>query len=268
VNATDDDGAAIQAALDASCEAGSPAFGLPVFLPHGEFGVYRPLQLRGCASLVGAGSHSSWLAALPAQPADASACWDGAAGGGGALAAMLVSAPPAAPLPPLPSPLPQALTDFGLVARPLCPFVDLRAGAGALLRDVCVASSVPPPSSGVPPSSAGGPPPTQPLVAFSGAASGRVFGLSLDLVFGGNDGASPPPGPWHVLLLVNGTGSGGALHFYQLSTEHKPGAKAALFAGAQGVHVHAWKSESVLYEPRTGGAGDTQSLLWVVDSAN
>jgi hypothetical protein len=105
-------------------------------------------------------------------------------------------------------------------------------------------------------------------VAFSGAASGRVFGLSLDLVFGGNDGASPPPGPWHVLLLVNGTGSGGALHFYQLSTEHKPGAKAALFAGAQGVHVHAWKSESVLYEPRTGGAGDTQSLLWVVDSAN
>ena len=275
VNATDDDGAAIQAALDASCDAGSPSFGLPVFLPHGEYGVYRPLQLRGCASLVGAGSHSSWLAALPAQPADAAACWDGAPA---PLAAMLVSALPAAAAPAAAGaamaaapPLPLALTDFGLVARPLCPFLDLRAGAGMLLRDVCVAPSVPPPTSGVPPSSAGGPPPTQPLVAFSGAAAGRVFGLSLDLVFGGNDGAAPPPGPWHVLLLVNGTGGSGggrALHFYQLSTEHKPGAKAALFAGAQGVHVHAWKSESVLYEPRTGGAGDTQSLLWVVDCAN
>jgi hypothetical protein len=262
VNATDDDGAAIQAALDASCVAGSPAFGLPVFLPHGEFGLYRPLQLRGCASLIGAGSHSSWLATLPARPVDAAACWDGASA---PLGAMLVSALPAAAA----AAPPTTLSDFGLVARPLCPFLDLRAGADTLLRDVCVAASVPPPS-GVPPSS-GGPPPTEPFVALSGSASGRFFGLSLDLIFGGNDGASPPPGPRHVLLIVNGTGGGGGggdVHFYQLSTEHKPVAKAVLFAGARGVHVHAWKSESVLFEPHTGGAGDTQSLVWIVDCAN
>ena len=82
-----------------------------------------------------------------------------------------------------------------------------------------------------------------------------------------NDGTDPPPGPWHVLLLVNGTG-GGAVHFYQLSTEHMAGPKAVLLQGARHVHVHAWKSESALYEPRTGGPGDTQSLAWLVDSAD
>jgi hypothetical protein len=58
------------------------------------------------------------------------------------------------------------------------------------------------------------------------------------------------------------------VHLYQLSTEHKPIPKATLITGARNVHVHAWKSESVLYEPQTGGTGDTQSLLWVIDSAN
>ena len=265
VNATDDDGAAIQAALDASCDAGSPAFGQPVFLPHGEFGLYRPLQLRGCASVVGAGSHSSWLGTLPAAPAAPAACWDAAPAA--PLAAMVVSTGAGAAGAP-----PPLLSDFGLVARPLCPFLDLRVGANALLRDVCVAATVPPPSSGVPPSTSPVPP-TEPLVALSGSASGRVFGLSLDLVFGGNDGASPPPGPRHVLLLVNGTGGGGGggggpLHFYQLSTEHKPVPKAVLVAGAANVHVHAWKSESTLYEPHTGGAGDTQSLVWVAGTTN
>ena len=264
VNATDDDGAAIQAALDASCAAGTPASGLPVFLPHGEYGLYRPLQLGGCASLIGAGSHSTWLTTLPATPADPAACWDGAAAA--PLAAMLCSAAPplgagaAAPL---------LLSDLGLIARPLCPFLDLRAGADALLRDVCVAPTIPPPTTGVPPSTPGAPPPEAPLVALSDAFYGRVYGLSLDLVFGGNDGAHPPPGPWHVLLLVNNTGAaGGALHLYQLSTEHKPAPTAVLVARARGVHVHAWKSESVLYEPHTGGAGDTQSLAWVTGSSN
>ena len=183
---------------------------------------------------------------------------------------MLVSAPAApasAEAPPAPGPLP-LFSDFGLEARPLCPFLDLR-GAGTLLRDVCVAQSVPPPSTGVPPSDSAVPP-TEPLVALSGAAWGRFFGLSLDLVFGGNDGASPAPGPRHVLLLVNGTGGpgGGPVYFFQLSTEHKPVPKAVLVAGAAGVHVHAWKSESVLYEPHTGGAGDTQSLVWLADAEN
>ena len=268
VNATDDDGAAIQAALDASCTSGSAEFGLPVFLPHGEYGLYRPLQLRACARLVGAGSHSAWLRALPAAPTDASACWQPQAELQ-PLAAMLVSrassssSSAAAPLPP---PL---LSDLGLLARPLCPILDLGAGGGAeaLLRDVCLAPTEPPPTFGVPPSTSAVPP-LQPLVALSGGYSGRVFGLSLDLVYAGNNGSSPAPGPYHVLLLLNGTGSSGPLHLYQLSTEHKPGARLALFAGAREAHVHAWKSESVLGEPHTGGAGDAQSLVGMVGCTN
>ena len=276
VNATDDDGARIQAALDASCNESSPAFGAAVFLPHGEFGLYAPLQLHGCARLVGAGSHSAWLGSLPAAPADPTSCWDAGSKAASSLDAMLISSQPPGPsagaaagpsLPPL-------LSDFGLIARPLCPFLELRAGADTLIRDVCVAPTVPPPApssleAAAPPAPAPAPPPTAPYVALSGAMSGRVFGLSLDLLFGGNNGTNPPPGPWHVLLLVNGTGGGGGtVHLYQLSTEHMAGPKAVLVERAQGVHVHAWKSESVLLEPRTGGPGDTQSLAWIVDAEN
>ena len=267
VNATDDDGARIQAAIDASCNASSPVFGSAVFLPHGEFGLYAPLDLRGCARLVGAGSHSAWLGSLPVAPADSTSCWDG---GSSPLAAMLVStSPPGAAV--AESPAPPLISDIGLVTRPLCPFLDLRAGVDTLLRDLCVAPSTPPlsahtraPAPALAPASA--PPPTAPFVALSGTATGRFYGLSLDIIFGGNNGTDPAPGPGHVLLLVNRTE--GPVHFYQLSTEHMAGPKAALVTGAQSVHIHAWKSESVLYEPRTGGPGDTQSLVWIVDSAN
>lgn len=288
VNATDDDGARIQAAIDATCNESSPVFGAAVFLPHGEFGLYAPLELHGCARLVGAGSHSAWLGSLPATPADPTSCWDKSDSGTvSPLGAMLISSlsPPAQARSSLaPPPL---LSDFGLIARPLCPFVDLRIGTDTLMRDVCVAPSVPPPpplplsksvfapaplppsvpvvSLPAPPPVL--PPPTAPYVAISGATSGRFYGISHDLLYGGNDGTDPPPGPWHVLLLVNGTG-GGAVHFYQLSTEHMAGPKAVLLQGARHVHVHAWKSESALYEPRTGGPGDTQSLAWLVDSAD
>jgi hypothetical protein len=37
--------------------------------------------------------------------------------------------------------------------------------------------------------------------------------------------------------------------------------EAVLYDRAVGVHVHAWKSESLLYKAHTGGPGDTQSLL-------
>lgn len=269
VNSTDDDGVCIQSALDAVTNTSSSYYGAAIFLPHGEYGIYKPLELHG-ARLVGAGSHSSWLISLPVgipgeggPLTDAAACWDA---GTSPLSAMLISSSYTSY-----SPFP-LLSDFGLITRPLCPFIDLRAGANILWRDVCVASNVPPPTTGVPPSIVPGPPPMAPFISISGAASGRFFGLSLDLIFAGNNGSEPLPGPAHVLLLVNGTGgtggSGGAVHLYQLSTEHKPIPKATLITGARDVHVHAWKSESVLYEPPTGGEGDTQSLLWVIDSVN
>ena len=265
VNATDDDGVCIQAAIDDSCNPTSLAFGKPVFLPHGEFGLYAPLDLHGCGRLVGAGSHSSWLRSLPIVPLDPSTCWDGS-DEAAAMQAMLISssgqAAAAQPPPPL-------LSDFGLMTRPLCPFLDLRVGADTLLRDVCVAMSIPPPGPYVS-AAKSMPPPTAPYTSISGTTSGRFFGLSLDLLFGNNDGSNPPPGPSHVLLLVNGTGrlGGGGVHLYQLSTEHMPLPKSTLFVGAADVHVHAWKSESALYEPSNGGPGDTQSLVWIVDTVN
>ena len=39
VNATDDDGARIQKAINDSCDPASPKFGFAVFVPHGLYGL-------------------------------------------------------------------------------------------------------------------------------------------------------------------------------------------------------------------------------------
>jgi hypothetical protein len=72
VNATDDDGAKIQEAIVAACTPSSPAYGSVVFIPHGQFGLFRPLDLLGCAQLIGSGTHSTVLTPVRG---DEGGCW-------------------------------------------------------------------------------------------------------------------------------------------------------------------------------------------------
>ena len=59
VNDTDDDGVRIQQAIDDACDLSSRRHGFAVFVPHGRFGLARPLNLRGgCAALLGKGTSS------------------------------------------------------------------------------------------------------------------------------------------------------------------------------------------------------------------
>ena len=109
MDAADDDGSKIQAAIDDACNPGSHRFGLPVFVPHGMFGLAQPLDLRGgCAELIGAGTHSTVLATLLStaaatiySEADSDAadpnrtkkrgCWPAAAAAAGVSGGVLTS---------------------------------------------------------------------------------------------------------------------------------------------------------------------------------
>jgi hypothetical protein len=99
-------------------------------------------------------------------------------------------------------------------------------------------------------------------VLFTGSASGRFFGLSLDhfgaLFFG----------PGDSLVTVNatyaakaaGAGVGGGIHLYQLSAEHLPtDYQVQVWRSSAGTHLHAFKFESAgtlahpTWEPNGGG---------------
>ena len=64
INSRDDDGPAIQKAIDAATTPGNPHFGKTVFLPRGHYHVAQPLTLRSGLKLVGAGRFISVIQPL------------------------------------------------------------------------------------------------------------------------------------------------------------------------------------------------------------
>ena len=270
VNQTDDDGAKIQQAIDDSCDATKvKTFGRPVFVPHGEFGLVRPLDLRGgCAQLIGAGTHSTALSALNAGKTGGTRCWPEI----DQVGAMLISRPRATESETATTTSASALTlvaDFFLFGPTQCPLVDLQAGK-LLLRDVGVhvGPKVTPPlleaavqetaTLDLPAPAPTPPPPAAtdtgigqaPYFALRHAVSGRFYGLPLDIIFGGKGPTWPPGAPLHVLLLVEGCKKGGgSIHLYQASTEHLVNFYQSLVVNSTcGVHFHSWKYESSLNE--------------------
>lgn len=183
MDASDDDGAKIQAAIDDACDPASHRFGLPVFVPHGEFGMARPLDLRGgCAELLGAGTHSTVLATLPIPTDSKGGCWPGKGVSGGMLASLPRPASSGAMASTADARL-ALVSDFNLAAVNFCPFIDLRAGK-LLLRDVGTrgeGSVIPPllPADDSPPT-AGEVCRDEPFMALRDGVSGRFYGLPLD----------------------------------------------------------------------------------------
>ena len=283
VDATDDDGAKIQQAIDDACNPSSPHHGRTVFVPHGEYGVAQPLDLRGgCAQLIGAGTHSTVLATLR-ETSESGGCWPDA----GTSGAILRSLPP-----PTDSgsgartPAGLALvSDFGLASYHFCPLLDLGAG-NLLLRDVGTrggsskSSLGPPlrPSATAPAAAAAAaaaavatPPPAEscrdePYVALRNGVSGRFYGLALD----GLDLRPCASSPHHVLLLVEGCQQGGgAIHIYQASTEHLINDYQNLINETHcGVHFHSWKYESALNSVSSNPPSGSGSLVKVRGSSS
>lgn len=268
INATDDDSIPIQRAIDDSCDPSSPRFRYTVYLPHGEFHLGRPLNLWGCASVVGSGTHSTVLQAFTGHGNPR--CWAGNSSGGAMLQSSVQTGPrlrrgghgiltPRGPE--------LLITDFTLVTATLCPFVDLAAGT-VVLRTVGFLLEPAPAPVGAQRLAVWRP--TAPYFALRDAVSGRFYGLPLDAIFGGK--GADTGGPLHVLVLISGTtlathgvvggASAGGIHLYQPSTEHLVNDKQVLVVNSSSVHFHAWKYESALNEPK-GGPEDSGSLVWV-----
>eukprot|EP00756_Hemistasia_phaeocysticola_P049003 Hpha_TRINITY_DN23428_c0_g1::TRINITY_DN23428_c0_g1_i1::g.114018::m.114018 len=199
VNATDDDGAALAKCLKRSGT---------VFLPRGEYHVSSPLMLRGNNKLVGAGKHCASLFMR-----GASLVVVGGASG--------------------------VLSDLTLVQSHRSVLLGVN-GTGTLLRDVRTVpcSTKPNPNQPVCETAAavGSALPVA-GIQFTGPASGRFFGLSLDhfSTFLTQTG--------DALLAVNDS-HGSGLHLYQLSAEHLPSDYQVQVWRSSNVHLHAFKFES------------------------
>eukprot|EP01063_Lacrimia_lanifica_P001696 TRINITY_DN10879_c0_g1_i1.p1 TRINITY_DN10879_c0_g1~~TRINITY_DN10879_c0_g1_i1.p1 ORF type:complete len:769 (+),score=226.25 TRINITY_DN10879_c0_g1_i1:60-2309(+) len=247
VDATDDDGAAIQAAIDAVCDEASPLHGRPVFIPHGRYGLRRPLDVKGCASLIGAGSHSTRIGTLPVPYGPVKSCWPDPGVTGavlqstGALAGRVVVA------------------DLMLEAPTVCPFVDLAAGA-LWWRDAGVIHQGQWNLERRPAAAQ----PTDPYFQLRDGVAGRLYGVPLDHIHGGV--GTDNPGPLHVLLLAANLSRG--VHIYQASTEHQVQRKQVLIANCTGVHFHSWKYESALHETASAPPTGSGSLAWVQASSD
>lgn len=285
---SDDDGEKIQKAIDDSCDPTSHWFGRAVFIPHGEYGIARPLDLRGgCAALIGAGTHSTSLATLP-RPTGA--CWPSGASGAmlTSLRAVRNSSSGGSTF-GIDSQIVRTaaeqltlVSDFNMAVARYCPFMDLREGK-LLLRNVGTSGGMTPPFHAnrdlVPSkpvdataSAAGnhGQPSgvvcqDDPYVALRDGVSGRFYGLALD----GCDLRHCRSSPHHLLLFIDGCRqSSGTIHLYQASTEHLINDYITLINASRcGVHFHAWKYENALQSTSSVPPDGSGSLVRIQGSS-
>ena len=298
VNATDDDGARIQKAIEDACDPASAKYGSVVFVPHGLYGLYRPIDLLGCASIIGAGSHSTALA--PVNPGKGE--WK--ARDGVSNRPVLVSTSSLYYKQRKQHQREQAdeermmvIQDFDLYTQASSsPFIDISAGENILLRDIgislfCSASG----------KSGQWPPPLPDQQDRSGLTRGDTSeGSAMEAAeVDANESAAaaevareegPPPAFVTIravsgasklfglpldgifgnadgmsLLLVSAA-TAGRVDFYQASTEHSPHNPQTLIIDSSNVHFHSWKYESSL----TGDKSKTSnsSLVWIRNSTN
>lgn len=239
VNATDDDGAKLQKAIDAAATPGHPWHGRPVFVPHGTFLLRDTLVLRNTTRLIGGGKHVATLSMPPdvrmwPSPAAPMLSTDACAG------CQVV------------------LSDVALYGLPASRLADFQAGS-MLVRSLKTEVNGSLANNTVFPLK------QHPFVSFSGAlVGGKAYGLSLDhLEAGGNGGQ---PGAGFSLLVVNGSAAAG-LHLYQTSIEHLAAQQQMLVTGASNVHVHSLKYEST-YLGGSGHRAKTGPMLRVDTSHN
>ena len=259
VNSTDDDGAAI-----AACLALAADHGQGVFIPRGEFLLWSPLVLKPGQQLTGAGKHCATLtmrhgAAFETAPLVRveGGSSSGRSGSGDSSAQISVSI----------SDLVLSIAQRGTILEANAPNTlirDLRTTpcvphcrGGHCSNPLCAQPAPGGAETATAPTAVG---PSAAGVRFTGQASGRFYGLSLDhfdqyLVAG------------DALLSVNGakaaaaadsTDSGGGVHLYQLSAEHLPtDYQVQVWDSSLGVHLHSFKFESAgfLAHPTWGPPG-------------
>jgi hypothetical protein len=217
VNATDDDGSAIERCLVQHALLHNRT-NMTVFVPRGDYLLWNTLKVPKGVKLVGAGRHNAALFMRPGSAFEAKAL-------------LLLVEESEVHGHTASTETATVVTDLVLVVAQRATALQVSA-AGTLVRDLrtvpcksnrstttphCTTPKTHNLISPTPIAAGSSEEPSSEVagVSFTGAASGHFFGLTLDhfsafLV----DGDS--------LLTVNGTGGSGGIHLYQLSAEHLP----------------------------------------------
>ena len=257
VNAKDDDGPKIQAALDQACPAH-----MAVFIPHGTFHVQNTVYVPAGCALIGAGKHvatiSTTAGAFPADPTtpvisvEAPSERGPSISGGGASSTFISDLviqeevrgnektldPSAAPLRTLLEVRGRAtIRDIRTYRLYITPSRDDVVDTGAQIVYE----------------------PASTVSVIGASAGGYLYGLSLDHVaVAGVEGGA--------LLTVNGTQL--PLHVYQLSSEHLVTHAMVVIFRSANVHLHAFKFESAGGTNTPGSAKGSGGLLGAHGSRN
>lgn len=216
VNDTDNDGTAIQNAINAVTTVGNANYGKTVFIPRGHFHISGPLTLKSGLKMIGAGKFISVI--------QVKAQWNNS------LGAMLQSVDDATGS--------LVLSDFAVVGYEHMRFMDIKT-ANTLVRNVVTELIA-----------IGGTkitalnPPTAPYISFSGSISGNVYNMCTDHMITWWE-KEPTIGvrySGYQMLAVQNTIK--SLNFYQLSIEHLKNSPQVLFSNAKNVSVFGFKYEA------------------------
>lgn len=216
INASDDDGKAIQKAIDAVTDPKNPNFGKTVFIPRGHFQITKTLKLKSGLKMIGAGKFISVIQAAN----------DWVNSEGAIVASEDVDNGNL------------FLSDFCVLGYGRTCFLQIKT-ANSLVRDVVTESvETDYTPKGIPVNL-----PTVPYIEFSGNASGKVYHLSTDHIHSWWDKKLKTDKVYENYNLVAVKNTKQPLTFYQLSIEHLPNSPQLFFVNSQHISVFGLKIE-------------------------
>jgi len=215
VNDTDNDGVAIQNAIDAVTTPGNPNFGKTVFIPRGHFHISQPLIFRSGLKIIGVGKSISVIQGLKE--------WNNT------LGAMIETEDNATGS--------LFMSDFAIVGWPHMTFMHIKT-ANTLIRDVMTEFV----SLVLSKKLVWVNQPQVPYIYFSDNAGGKIYNLVADQLsqWWETENATRYNG-YHLLSVQNTTNS---LNFYQISIEHLLNSPQVQFRNSKKVSVYGFKYES------------------------
>ena len=217
VNATDDDRAAIQAAIDDVTNPTSLNFGKSVFIPRGHFHISGPLNFKSGLKIIGAGKTISAIQGLNDRVYGAIPMIQTADDANGSL----------------------VMSDFAIIPYPNITFLNIRTN-NTILRDI-VTEAVASTKYVYPGSAHWLNNPGVPYLLFSGNAGGQIHGICTDQIATASVVEANPPVPGYHFMDV--TSRLHQLNFYQFSSEHIENSPQILISNAKNVTIFGLKHE-------------------------
>ncbi len=214
VNDSDDDGRAIQKAINQATTPGNPNFGKTVFIPRGHFHIKNPLVLKNGLKMIGAGKFISVIQAANEWRNTLGAIVESENSDTGSL----------------------FLSDFAILGYINMSYLHIKT-ANTLMRDVVTETVKLPYFKTYEPMNQ----PEFPYINFTDNAGGNFFNICTDHIPGGNKNEPEMRIKNYNLVAVQNTTQ--PITFYQLSVEHLPNSPQTLIENAQHVTIYGYKYE-------------------------